>query len=257
MRLLSDERPDVVLNAAAYTAVDRAESEPDLVYSVNRDGPSHLARGCHATGAFLIHFSTDYVFDGTPVPRRPYRESDATAPQSVYGASKLAGEAAVATLCPTGHLTFRLSWVYSNDGANFYKTMLQLAGERDELRVVADQFGVPNFTVDIAAAVARVLDRPMQELRDRSGLYHLSAPSAQHCVDGVSWHAFATAIIEGAGLGNRVAVRAINTCDYPTAARRPPYSVLDSGRAAEAFGLSIPDWRDALARCLAQRGAFG
>lgn len=256
-RLLNDERPDVVLNAAAYTAVDRAESEPERAFVVNRDGPAHLARGCRAVGALLVHFSTDYVFDGSPTLRRPYREEDATAPLGVYGASKLAGEQAVASLCPDAHLIFRLSWVYGNDGANFYKTMLRLAGERDELRVVADQFGVPNYTGDIAAAMAHILAMPQHEIRARSGLYHLSAAAIECPVDGVSWHAFAAAIVEGAGLGNRVSVRAIKTSDYPTAARRPSFSVLDSRRVVEAFGLSLPDWRGALARCLAARGVFG
>ena len=241
---LKREQPDVLLNCAAYTAVDRAESEPELAHTINADGPAHLARACNDHGIFLVHFSTDYVFDG--LATRPYVETDATAPTSVYGSSKLLGETRVAELSPE-HLTLRLSWVYGNDGANFYKTMLLLAQDRPLLRVVADQRGVPNYTADLADAVACALNRPLAELRQRSGLYHLS------CQGVTSWRDFAHAIIEGAVLHHPVTVEPILTSEYPTVATRPAYSALDASRFAASFGWVAPDWQNGLRRCLADR----
>jgi len=241
---LEREQPDVLLNCAAYTAVDRAESEPEVAYAINADGPAHLAQACAALGVFLIHFSTDYVFDGHAT--RPYVEKDATAPTSVYGRSKLVGEARVADASHE-HLIVRLSWVYSNDGANFYKTMLRLAQDRPLLRVVADQYGVPNYTADLADAVACALNRPLAELRIASGLYHLS------CQGVTTWRDFAHAIIEGAVLHDRVTVEPILTSEYPTAATRPAYSALDTSPFAATFGWHAPLWRDGLRRCLADR----
>lgn len=243
--LLERERPDVLLNCAAHTAVDRAEAEREQAFSINADGPRQLGRVCQTLNIFPVHFSTDYVFDGTQ--RRPYVESDITNPQGVYGESKLRGELALAQECEH-HLIVRLSWVYGNDGANFYKTMLRLAGERPELRVVGDQFGVPNYTADIADAVAAVLALPKSDILARSGLYHLSATGA------TSWCEFARAIIDGAGLQRHVAVQSISTSEYPTAAKRPAYSVLDGSRFAATFGVSMPTWQDALQRCIAARG---
>ena len=241
---LEREQPDVLLNCAAYTAVDRAESEPEVAHAINADGPAHLAQACTALGVFLIHFSTDYVFDGHAT--RPYVETDATAPTSVYGRSKLAGETRVAAASHE-HLIVRLSWVYGNDGANFYKTMLRLAQERPLLRVVADQYGVPNYTADLADAVACALNRPLAELRIASGLYHLS------CQGVTTWRDFAYAIIEGAVLHDRVTVEPILTSEYPTAATRPAYSALDASRFAATFGWHAPHWQDGLHRCLADR----
>lgn len=241
---LQREQPDVLLNCAAYTAVDRAESEPELAYAINAEGPAHLARACNDLGIFLVHFSTDYVFDG--LATRPYLETDSTAPTSVYGSSKRVGETRVAELSPE-HLILRLSWVYGNDGANFYKTMLRLAQDRPLLRVVADQLGVPNYTADLADAIACALNRPLAELQQRRGLYHLS------CQGVTSWREFAHAIVEGAVLHNRVAVEPILTSDYPTAATRPAYSALDASRFAATFGWLAPNWRDGLRRCLAER----
>ena len=238
------ERPDLLLNCAAHTAVDRAEAEREQAIAINADGPRQLGRVCQVLGIVPIHFSTDYVFDGTQ--RRPYVESDATNPQSVYGESKLKGELALARECEH-HLIVRLSWVYGNDGANFYKTMLRLAGERSELRVVGDQFGVPNYTADIADAIAAVLTLTKSDIAAKSGLYHLSAAGA------TSWCEFARAIIDGADLRHSVAVQSISTSDYPTAAKRPAYSVLDSSRFAATFGLAMPTWQDALQRCIAAR----
>lgn len=244
--VLRREQPDVLVNCAAYTAVDRAESEPGLARAINADGPHHLAGSCRELGIFLIHFSTDYVFDGCA--SRPYVEIDATAPMSVYGHTKLDGETRVAQVS-AGHLILRLSWVYSNDGANFYKTMLRLALDRPVLRVVADQTGVPNYSADLADAVACALDRSPAELRARSGLYHLSS------VGPTSWRDFAHAIIDGSGLSDRVTVGPILTSEYPTAAVRPAYSVLDTSRFAATFGWRAPHWRDGLRRCLAERQA--
>lgn len=244
LQALSDARPDVVLNCAAYTAVDRAETDREMAFSVNTEGPQNLARACRELGIFFIHFSTDYVFDGTA--KVPYSEDVATNPTSVYGESKRAGEIAVAN-ATAAHLIFRLSWVYSNDGSNFYKTMLRLGSERPKLRVVADQMGVPNYTADIADSIALVLARNTAELLACSGLYHLSGSGP------TSWCDFAREIVDGARMSDRVAVEAISTSEYKTAAIRPAYSVLDARRFEATFGGTSLDWRDGLRRCLAER----
>jgi len=226
---IADTRPDLVLNCAAYTAVDRAESERDAAFAVNAAGAGNLASACRDAGATLVHFSTDYVFDGAA--GQPYVESDRVAPQSVYGASKLAGERAVID-SGADHLILRLSWVYGNDGGNFYKTMLRLAAERPTLRVVADQWGVPNYTADLADAVAIAIN----------------------ATGTTNWCEFARAIIRGAAMAERVTVEAISTSDYPTAAKRPAFSALNGSRFAATFGWNPPEWRDGLRRCLAARG---
>ncbi len=245
--VLERERPDVLLNCAAYTAVDRAESEPDVAHAINAGGPRHLAQSCHELGIFLVHFSTDYVFDGNGT--RAYVETDAPAPTSVYGQTKLDGERAISEISPA-HLILRLSWVYGNDGTNFYKTMLRLAADRPLLRVVADQTGVPNFAADLADAVACSLNRPLVELVSQSGLYHVSSTGP------TTWRDFAHEIVVGAGLSCRVTVQSIATSDYPTAAKRPAYSVLDSSRFATAFAWTPPQWQDGLRRCFAERTAL-
>jgi dTDP-4-dehydrorhamnose reductase len=250
-RVIADVRPDFVLNCAAYTAVDKAETERDLAFAINAEGPRNLARAARDANAFLVHFSTDYVFDGVAnrvgeLPR-PYIETDPTAPLGVYGASKLAGEHAVAS--ETNHFAiFRLSWVYSNDGANFYKTMLRVARERDQLRVVADQIGIPNFTADLADAVAQVLAHERSFLDQQCGIYHLSAQGA-----AVSWHRFACEIFARAQLAKRPTVEPITTVEYPTPAKRPAYSALVSSRFMATFGWELPDWHAGLSRCLAER----
>jgi dTDP-4-dehydrorhamnose reductase len=235
-------RPEVLLNCAAYTAVDRAESEPDIARIINDEGPRHLAMSCRDLGIVLIHFSTDYVFDGTA--STPYAETDATAPTSVYGQTKLDGELAVAALAPA-HLILRLSWVYGNDGANFYKTMLRLAADRPVLRVVGDQVGVPNYAADLADAVACALNRPMPELVGLTGLYHVSSRGR------TTWRDFAYEIVAGAGLQARVAVTSITTSEYPTAATRPAFSVLNPSKFERAFGWPAPKWQEGLQRCFA------
>ena len=242
--VLGAVRPDVLLNCAAYTAVDRAETERDVAFAINTEGPRNLGHACRELGIFPIHFSTDYVFDGAGTT--PYAEDAATNPTSVYGESKLAGEIALANVAPA-HLIFRLSWVYSNGGANFYKTMLRLGSERSQLRVVADQIGVPNYTGDIADAIARVLDADKGELLARSGTYHVSATGP------TTWCDFARAIFDDAQMSDRVAVEAISTAEYKTAAIRPAYSVLDACRFAATFDVPVLAWRIGLQRCLAER----
>lgn len=229
--------PDVVVNAAAYTAVDRAESEREAAFRANALAPGELAEACARAGALLVHYSTDYVFDGRG--NRPYREDDPTAPLGVYGASKLAGEQAVAA-SGARHVILRTAWVYAGHGHNFMRTMLRLAAERDELRVVADQVGTPTPAALIADVTARVLARPVTG----SGVWHLTAGGE------TSWHGFASAIMARAldrGLIPRAPqVLPITTADYPTPAPRPAYSRLDCARLEGDFAVELPDWKQAL-----------
>lgn len=230
-----------VINAAAYTAVDKAESEEDLAMAVNCDGARHLARACDATGAVLIQLSTDYVFDGRK--GAPYREDDPVYPINVYGRSKEAGEAAVREALPA-HVILRTSWVFGAAGGNFVKTMLRLGGERDELAIVADQYGCPTPAAALAEAVLSVAGR----LGDATyGTYHCAGAERS------SWYDFARAIFEGQeALSGRQGPRlqAIATADYPTAARRPQDSTLDSGRFQATFGTAPIDWRQGLGEVL-------
>ncbi len=232
-------RPVLVVNAAAYTAVDRAEKEPAIAHAVNGRAPGILAEEARRVGALLIHYSTDYVFDG--VRRTPYPEDAPAAPLNVYGASKLEGERAIAA---TGvhALVFRTSWVYGLRGANFLLTIRRLAAEREELRIVADQVGVPNWCRDLAEATARILAAGLSSAIERAALYHLSARGH------ASWYEFACAIV-GAAPTPRVVP--ITSADYPTPARRPAYGVLATTRFEETFGFALPDWRESLARCIA------
>jgi dTDP-4-dehydrorhamnose reductase len=232
-----DCAPDAVVNAAAYTAVDRAEDEPALAHAINAAGAGWLAAEAADRGARFLHFSTDYVFDGTK--GTPYTEEDQPHPLGVYGATKLAGERLVMAAHP-GATILRTAWVCSADGANFVKTMLRLARERDEVRVVADQHGAPTFADDLADAVARLLHR------DAPGLFHFTG--APH----TTWHGFADAILEGAaGRGYpRPRLIPIATHEYPTRAKRPADGRLDCTRIAREHGIVPPDWRASLARCL-------
>lgn len=235
--LLRRVRPDHVVNATAYTAVDRAESERELAFAVNAQAPARLAELCSADGIGLVHYSTDYVFDGNGT--RPYLESDPTGPLSVYGESKLAGEDAIRA-SGASHLILRTAWVYATHGHNFLRTMLRLGAERDELRVVADQHGSPTPAWLLADAAATVLGQGIVE----SGVRHIVAGGQ------TSWHGFAEAIFAEAQarglIERRPQVLPITTADYPTPARRPNYSVLDTSRLQAEYGLSIPQWRDAL-----------
>ncbi|MDA8259327.1 MAG: dTDP-4-dehydrorhamnose reductase [Betaproteobacteria bacterium] len=234
--------PTVIVNAAAYTAVDQAEAEPAAADAINGAAPGILAEEARQLGALLIHFSSDYVFDGSKAT--PYTEIDVPAPLSAYGRSKLAGEQAIAA-SGARHLIFRTSWVYGLHGANFMKTMLRLGRERDELRVVGDQIGAPTWTRHLADITALVLAR-----RDRpNGLYHLAAAGE------TSWHGYAEAIFAEAErnglIGKSPVVHRIASADYPLPAARPANSRLDCARFRRDFKLNLPDWRIGLADCLA------
>lgn len=233
-------RPDVIVSAAAYTAVDKAESEPELAQAVNGVAPGVLAAIASDLGVPVIHLSTDYVFDGSKPG--PYVEDDVTGPLGVYGATKLAGEIAVRA-ATDDHVILRTAWVYSQFGGNFVKTMLRLAQSRDEVSVVADQRGCPTCAVDIACAVIAIA----RQLKDNEssalrGTFHLSAP------DEASWADFATAIFAGLAArgGKTVGVNSIATRDYPTPARRPANSRLNGDRLAAAYGIRLPSWRQSL-----------
>jgi dTDP-4-dehydrorhamnose reductase len=224
-----DLRPDVIVNAAAYTAVDRAESEPDLARAINGTAPGVLADEAKRLGALLVHYSTDYVFDGTK--EAPYTEDDTPNPLSVYGRSKLEGDRAIqASGCR--HLILRTSWVYAGRGQNFLLTMLRLGAGRPELRVVDDQRGAPTWARDIAAATVALLADPP------NGLFHLTAAGV------TTWHGCACEIMRQAGL--MPIVHRLRTDEYPTAARRPANSVLDNRKAQALLG-PLPDWRDVFA----------
>jgi dTDP-4-dehydrorhamnose reductase len=234
---LAAARPDIVVSAAAYTAVDQAEDEPDLAFAVNAVGAGKVAEAAAKLGVPVIHLSTDYVFDGAG--EGAYVETDATAPLGVYGASKLAGELAVAAANPRC-LILRTAWVYSPFGKNFVKTMLRLAGDRDEIAVVADQWGNPTSALDIADAIlhaAAMLDR--DKGFDGYGIYHLAGTGE------TNWSGFARHILDTSRAfgGPWARVRDIATTDYPTKARRPTNSRLSSAKFTSAFGWSAPDWR--------------
>jgi dTDP-4-dehydrorhamnose reductase len=244
-RAMQTIQPDLIINPAAYTAVDKAESEPELAFAINATAPQVLAEEAAKVGARLIHFSTDYVYAGTKVG--VYVEEDATQPLSVYGKSKLAGEDAIRS-AGLEHMIFRTSWVYGAYGKNFLNTILRLAGERDELRIVADQFGAPTSSTSIANAVLSVMSNWQNEL---TGIYHLVNAGQ------TSWHGFATAIVEEY---NRIQmahglpllkvspekIHAISTQEYPTPAVRPANSCLDCTKLAKDFSVTLPDWHAAL-----------
>jgi dTDP-4-dehydrorhamnose reductase len=242
-RALAALRPDILVNAAAYTAVDRAENEPDRAFAINRDGARHLAERAAGRGLPLIHISTDYVFDGSKIG--PYLETDPVAPLGIYGSSKQAGEAAIIE-CLDRHVILRTAWVFGAFGGNFVKTMLRLSADRPELRVVADQIGGPTAAQDIAAAIGTLVGA-IERGDGNWGVFHFAGTPP------ISWHGFATEIIaRAAPLPNgRPIVTAITTAEFPTPARRPANSVLDCSKIGRAYGIPAPDWGLGLDRVLA------
>ena len=243
--VLDQARPRIVVNAAAHTAVDRAENEPEAARVANAITPGAIATWCAAHGVPLVHYSTDYVFDGAGT--RPYRPDDSTAPLGVYGASKLAGEEAIRD-AGGRHMIFRTAWVYAPHGQNFLRTMLRVGAERDTLRVVADQVGTPTPAALIAEITAHALRHP-----DASGTWHLTAEGE------TSWHGFAEAIFAGAVerglLPQAPRVEAITAAEYPTPAKRPAYSRLDTTTLKRDFGVELPHWTQGLAQVLDQLAA--
>ncbi|MGF6858945.1 dTDP-4-dehydrorhamnose reductase [Paraburkholderia sp. CI3] len=245
--VVRDLRPALIVNPAAYTAVDKAEEERDLAMRINGEAPGVLAEEAKKLGAALIHYSTDYVFNGTK--EGAYVEDDPTDPQNVYGRSKLAGEQAIAA-SGVNHLVLRTSWVYGTRGKNFLLTMLRLGADRPELKVVADQFGAPTWCNTIATLTAHLCAQSFAAedgakwWDERSGIYHLCAG------DSTSWHGFASAIFELADLPNRPNTLPIPAADYPTPAKRPANSRMSNDKLARVFGLAGPHWRDALKLCL-------
>ena len=261
-RVIREIGPNLIVNAAAYTAVDKAESEPDLAMAINGIAPGIMADEAKKIDAVLVHYSTDYVFDGTKPT--PYVEEDVTAPLNMYGKSKLAGEQAIQA-SDASYLIFRTSWVYGARGRNFLVTMLRLAMERDELRIVSDQFGAPTWCRSIAEATGLALAQVQSAaatcplaLGDRSGIYHLTNSGT------ASWHTFAKAIIEKATVLDilhpvdctrpqtvrSVRVTAITTNEYPLPATRPSNSNLNGDKFARTFGLALPSWEASLDQCL-------
>jgi dTDP-4-dehydrorhamnose reductase len=247
-------KPALIVNPAAYTAVDQAESEPDIAMCVNAEAPALMAEEARKLGAALVHYSTDYVFDGTK--DGSYVEDDVPDPQNAYGRSKLAGEQAIRS-SGVRHLILRTSWVYGTRGKNFLRTVQRLASERDELRIVADQFGAPTWSRTIAEATAHMLVKlqararapgnrliPDEAWQDHAGLYHLTAQGR------TSWHGFTQTIVGQLDLPRKPVVVPIQTSEYPLPARRPQNSVLCSDKFMQSF-CTLPDWESALRLCLA------
>ena len=241
--LLGRLQPSVVINAAAYTAVDKAEQDPEAAFRANALAPAVIAQWCAAHGVPMVHYSTDYVFNGQGTA--PYVEDEATAPLGVYGRSKRDGEIAVRD-AGGRHLIFRTAWVYASHGGNFLRTMLRVGAERDELRVVADQVGTPTPAALIADVTAQVLQHPGH----LSGTWHLTA-SGQ-----TSWHGFAEAIfaeaVAAGVLAKAPVVQAIASAEYPTPAKRPAWSVLDNRKLQQDFGIILPTWQEGLHRVMAE-----
>ncbi|SRR5260221_140586 len=244
---LANSRPDVIVNAGAYTAVDQAEKEPDQAMANNATGAGAVANAARALNVPVIHLSTDYVFDGRK--STPYVEDDPVAPANVYGASKLAGERAVAA-ATDDHVIVRTAWVYSPYGKNFVRTMLTLAQNRDEIRVVADQDGCPTYAHDVAVAIVAIARNLLDRADDEQlrGIFHLA------CAGETNWAEFASAIFESLSvLGKPIpTVKPITTAEYPTPARRPANSRLDCSKLARLHGIRLPPWRASLRECLSR-----
>lgn len=247
MRALEAAAPDAIVSAAAYTAVDKAESESDLAHAVNGAGAQAVAQAAKTLGVPLVHVSTDYVFDGTL--DRPYVESDPTGPTGVYGASKLAGERAVLATHGDNSAIVRVAWVYSPFGANFVKTMLRLAADRDEVSVVADQIGNPTSALEIADGILRIATNLVSDSNPAlRGVFHMTAQGE------ASWADFAEAIFAASAArgGPSASVRRIGTADYPTPATRPANSRLDCGLIARVHGVALPNWHGSLDTVIAR-----
>lgn len=242
-RAIASFRPDVIVNAAAYTAVDKAEADEEAAFAVNAEGAGNVAAAAAAAGLPVIHISTDYVFPGDKA--MPYVETDATGPQGAYGRSKLAGEEAVASANPR-HVILRTAWVYGPYGNNFLKTMLRVAETRDTLRVVADQHGTPTYAPDIAEGILAVAQRLVSDTNAPAGVYHMVSEGE------TTWAGFAEEIFhQSAALGGAAAkVEPIGTSEYPTPARRPANSRLDTTLFTRTFGYRLPTWQSGIARCL-------
>lgn len=239
-KLVNEFEPNAIINAAAYTAVDKAEQEIELSYAINRDGPQFLAQAANSVGATILHISTDYVFAGDKDGE--YVETDDVAPQGVYGHSKLAGELAVAAACPR-HIIMRTAWVFCETGNNFVKTMLRLAQDRDELSVVADQFGGPTYAGDIANTLIEIA-KALHAGNTHYGIYHFSG------LPHVSWYQFSCQIFKQAKTQKLVSkdmmVNGISSDQYPTPAKRPENSKLDCRKIEQTFGVKLCDWQAAL-----------
>lgn len=250
--VIRDNQPHVVVNAAAYTAVDKAEEDPQTAHRINAVAPGVLAEEVGDIGGLLVHYSTDYVFSGES--SRPWRETDPTVPINIYGHSKLGGEEAIRLRgCP--HLIFRTGWIYAAHGHNFLRTMLRVGSERDELKVVDDQTGAPTWARDLADVTSQVLsglwredESPANVLGDRGGTYHVAA-DGETTWCGYARELFARAVEYGL-LEREPRVEATTTEAFGAPARRPAYSVLDCSRAKETFGISMPPWQHSVAQCL-------
>jgi dTDP-4-dehydrorhamnose reductase len=241
--VIKHERPDLIINAAAYTAVDKAESDAELAAMVNSAAPEVMAKAATEINAGMIHYSTDYVFNGTA--RHPYTEESLTSPESVYGLTKLNGEKVVLDHCENS-LILRTSWVYSMHGQNFLSTMLRLAAERDELTIVDDQVGAPTSTTALSDATLKLVQYFMLNGEFSAavrGVYHMT------CAGEASWYDFAKAIIAASEFSDTRVVP-ITTAEYPTAAKRPAYSVLSNNKLFNTFGIRLPAWENALAQCM-------
>lgn len=236
-RFVEANHIDGVVNCAAYTAVDKAESDPLLAKKLNADAPAFLAEAVGKQGGWIVQVSTDYVFDGTK--HTPYVETDSTCPNSVYGQTKLEGEQAVTKLCPNA-MIIRTAWLYSEFGNNFVKTMIRLGKEREQLGVIFDQVGTPTYAHDLASVIMTAIDKGI-----KPGIYHFSN-------EGVtSWYDFTKSIHRIAGI-NTCHVMPLHTAEYPTPASRPAYSVLDKTKIKEAYSINIPHWEESLAKCIAK-----
>ncbi len=241
--ICSDHDIEVIINCAAYTAVDKAEADSAMAFKVNRDGPAILAACARERNALLLHISTDYVFDGTS--SIPYRESDPTAPLGVYGISKWEGEECIRRIKPS-YIIIRTSWLYSIYGVNFVKTMLRLGAERPELTVVADQIGTPTWAADLAAAIVLIIDRHEREVHYEATFHYSNEGVA-------SWYDFARAVMDLAGISCNVLP--IESAVYPQIASRPQYSVMNKSAIKKEWGIDIPYWRDSLAEMLQRLAA--